>query len=225
MTAEIPPPTALPSPTALPLRERKKLRTRQTLIATALDLFGAHGFDGVTLDGLCEAAEVSKRTFFRYFAGKEDVAMAPTQDLWTAFLDVLETAPAGEEAARPLLGLLTDGLTGAIARMPADGWADRTLASRRLAARTPSMDAHGLAFCDRTTRAALTVLDRRLVLGGPGALHARLALDMLVSAFHQALDSWVAQPAGHTTEDLARRLREVAAELPRAAAATAVPRP
>ncbi|MFJ3616234.1 MULTISPECIES: TetR/AcrR family transcriptional regulator [Streptomyces] len=217
MTVEIPSP--------LPLRERKKLRTRQTLIAAALELFGAHGFDGVTLDGLCEAAEVSKRTFFRYFAGKEDVAMAPTQDLWTTFLDVLETGPADEEAARPLLALLVDRLAGAIARMPADGWAGRALASRRLAARTPSMDAHGLAFCDRTTRAALTVLDRRFVLDQPGTLRARLALDMLVSAFHQALDSWVAQPAGHTAQDLTRRLRAVAAELPQAVTAPATPRP
>ncbi|MFJ8134305.1 TetR/AcrR family transcriptional regulator [Streptomyces hydrogenans] len=217
MTAETPSP--------LPLRERKKLRTRQTLIAAALELFGAHGFDGVTLDELCEAAEVSKRTFFRYFAGKEDVAMAPTQDLWTAFLDVLETGPADEEAARPLLALLVDHLAESIARMPADGWAERALASRRLAARTPSMDAHGLAFCDRTTRAALTVLDRRFVLDGPGTLRARLALDMLVSAFHQALDSWVAQPARHTTQDLTRRLRAVAAELPQAVTAPATPRP
>lgn len=217
MTAEIPP--------SLPLRERKKLRTRQTLVTTALERFGAHGFDGVTLDGLCDAAEVSKRTFFRYFDSKEDVAMAPTQDLWTAFLDVLDTAPEDGPEARPLLAVLADRLAGAIARMPADGWPERALASRRLAAHTPSMDAHGLAFCDRTTRAALLVLDRRYALDGPGALRARLALDMLVSAFRQALEAWVAQPAGHTAEDLTRRLRAVAAELPHAVTATAAPRP
>ncbi|MEU2549555.1 TetR family transcriptional regulator [Streptomyces roseolus] len=218
MTAEI--------PSSLPLRERKKRRTRQTLVTTALERFGAHGFDGVTLDGLCEEAEVSKRTFFRYFDSKEDVAMAPTQDLWTTFLDVLDTAPEdGPEARRPLLAVLADRLAEAIARMPADGWPERALASRRLAARTPSMDAHGLAFCDRTTRAALLVLDRRFALDGPGTLRARLALDMLVSAFHQALEAWVAQPAGHTAEDLSRRLRAVAAELPHAVTATAAPRP
>ncbi|MFF8410180.1 TetR/AcrR family transcriptional regulator [Streptomyces omiyaensis] len=233
MTAEIPP--------ALPLRERKKLRTRQTLVATALELFGAHGFDGVTLDGLCEAAEVSKRTFFRYFASKEDVAMAPTQDLWAAFLDLLETGPAegpaprpaggqprgrpgAQPEGRPLLGLFEDCLAGAIGRMPAGGWTGRVLASRRLAARTPSMDAHGLAFCDRTIRAALVVLDHRLALDGPGRLRVRLALDMLVSAFRQALDAWVAQPSGHTPEDLTRRLRAVTAELPHAVAAKAEPR-
>ncbi|MEU1229843.1 TetR/AcrR family transcriptional regulator [Streptomyces sp. NPDC005828] len=219
MTAETSP-TSPTSPT-LPLRERKKLRTRQTLIDTALDLFGAHGFDGVTLDGLCEAAEVSKRTFFRYFDSKEDVAMAPTQDLWTAFLDVLETCPAD---GRRLLALFEDALAEAVDRMPADGWAERVLAARRLAALTPSTDAHGLAFCDRTTRSALAVVERRFPLPGPdGRLHARLALDLLVVLFHRTLDAWVAQPTGHTPDDLVRRLRTTAAELPSALTATAGP--
>ncbi|MEW2413226.1 TetR family transcriptional regulator [Streptomyces sp. NPDC046866] len=212
-----------PEPTApLPLRERKKLRTRQALIDAALDLFGTHGFDGVTLDGLCEAVEVSKRTFFRYFDSKEDVAMAPTQDLWAAFLDVLKTSPAD---GRALLALFEDALAEAIGRMPADGWAERALASRRLASRTPSMDAHGLAFCDRTTRSALAVVERRFTLRGcRGEPHARLALDVLVAVFHRALDAWVAQPSGHTPEDLVRRLRATGAELPRALAVTAEPR-
>ncbi|MFH8295220.1 TetR/AcrR family transcriptional regulator [Streptomyces sp. NPDC018059] len=85
----------------LPLRERKKLRTRQALVDAALELFTERGFDGVTLDALCDAVEVSKRTFFRTFSSKEDVAMAPTQDLWAAFLEEL-VGPAG--AAQPAAG-------------------------------------------------------------------------------------------------------------------------
>jgi AcrR family transcriptional regulator len=215
-------PESLPSPAAgLPLRERKKLRTRQALIDAALERFGERGFDGVTLDELCDAVEVSKRTFFRYFASKEDVALAPTQDLWAAFLDALETsAPDG----RSLLALFEDALTEAIGRMDAERWAERVLASRRLAARTPSMDAHGLAFCERTTRTALAVAERRFALDPADGVRVRLALDMLVAAFHRALDSWMAQPSGHTGADLARRLRATCAELPGALTATAAPR-
>ncbi|MEV6974351.1 TetR family transcriptional regulator [Kitasatospora sp. NPDC093806] len=206
----------------LPLRERKKLRTRQALVDTALRLFGERGFERVTLDELCDAVEVSKRTFFRTFTSKEDVAMAPTQDLWAAFLDVLSTGPIAD--GRPLIGVYEDALVAALDRMPADGWAERALASRRLAARTPSMDAHGLAFCDRTTRAAVGVVGERFALADADDLRAHLALDMLVAAFHRALDGWVAQPAGHTGADLARRLRETCAALPGALAATAAPR-
>ncbi|BAU87582.1 HTH-type transcriptional regulator tcmR [Streptomyces laurentii] len=206
-------PSAAAPPTVarLPLRERKKLRTRQALIDTALKLFGERGFDAVTLNELCDVVEVSKRTFFRTFDSKEDVALAPTQDLWTAFLDVLEDCPAD---GRTLIALFEDSLAGAIDRMDADGWTERALASRRLAAHTPSMEAHGLAFCDRTTHAALAVVERRFDLPGTGEVHARLALDMLVAAFHRALAAWVAQPAGHTRADLAHRLHATCAELP-----------
>ncbi|MEV0258487.1 TetR family transcriptional regulator [Streptomyces sp. NPDC050732] len=195
----------------LPLRERKKLRTRQALVDTALDLFTDRGFDGVTLDALCDAVDVSKRTFFRTFSSKEDVAMAPTQDVWAAFLEELEEVEPA--AGQPLFDVLRDALLAALGRMPAEGWAHRVLLSRRLAARTPSMDAHGLAFCDRTSRAALVVTRRRFALPGGGDLRPRLAVDLLVAAFHRALEAWAEEP-DPTRDRLASLLREACAALP-----------
>ncbi|WP_346742716.1 TetR/AcrR family transcriptional regulator [Spongiactinospora sp. TRM90649] len=52
-------PSAGPGPD-LTLRKRKKRRTRQALVETALALSTERGFDGVTLDELCEAVDVSK---------------------------------------------------------------------------------------------------------------------------------------------------------------------
>ncbi|MEU7038401.1 TetR family transcriptional regulator [Streptomyces sp. NPDC046237] len=202
----------------LPLRERKKLRTRQVLIDTSLELFTERGFGGVTLDELCDAVEVSKRTFFRYFASKEDVALAPTQDVWRAFLDMLE---ACEPNGRRVMEVLQEALSSALDRMTADDWAHRVLLSRRLAAQNPSMDAHGLHFCRGTSRTALAVLHRRFDLPAPDDLRPRLALDMLVAAFECALDDWVLQPAGHGRDELAGRFREACAALPHSLTLTA----
>ncbi|QCX79337.1 DNA-binding transcriptional regulator EnvR [Streptomyces sp. YIM 121038] len=210
----------------LSLRERKKLRTRQALVDTALELFTARGFDHVTLDELCEAVEVSKRTFFRTFTSKEDVATAPLHDLWTVFLDELDGADAD---GGPLSELLRDALLAALGRMPGEEWAHRVLLSRRLAARNPSMDAHGLAFCDRTGRAALEVVVRRFDLGGaahdPDLLRAHLAVDLLVAAWHRGLEAWTAEPGTPRRAGLAAAFRRACAALPESLTLTAGPKP
>ncbi|WP_238431464.1 TetR/AcrR family transcriptional regulator [Streptomyces cavernae] len=218
------------APADAPLRERKKRRTRQALIDAALEQFTQRGFGGVTLDELCDEVEVSKRTFFRNFTSKEDVAMAPLQDFWTAFLEELQISrPDGG----PLLELARDALLSAVDRVADEEWAHRTLLSLRLAEQTPSMHAHSLHFCDRTTQAALEILHRRFNLDNRGDPRPRLAADMLVAAFRYALTGWAVQ-AARTSEptsarppakqELATRFREAVVALPATLTMTVAPR-
>lgn len=192
------------TPDRVPLRERKKRRTREALVDTALTLFSERGFAHTTLDELCDAVDVSKRTFFRTFTSKEDVAMAPTQDMWGAFLDELRVR---EPAGRTVLEMLQEALLAAVDRMTADGWAARVLLSRQLAATTPSMNAHGLDFCDRTIREALAVLHDRFDIAEPGDVRLRLALDILVAACHRALETWSSGSGTPDRADLIAELR------------------
>ena len=43
------------------MRERKKLRTREVLIRVSTDLVAEHGFDGVSVDQIAAAADISTR--------------------------------------------------------------------------------------------------------------------------------------------------------------------
>jgi AcrR family transcriptional regulator len=58
------------------LRERKKLRTRALLMDAAIDLCNRQGFERTTVDQIAAIADVSPRTFSRYFATKDAIALA-----------------------------------------------------------------------------------------------------------------------------------------------------
>ena len=59
----------------LPLRERKCLETLKALHCEAAGLALDDGMDKVTVDAIASRANVSTRTFFNYFASKEDAIL------------------------------------------------------------------------------------------------------------------------------------------------------
>ncbi|MET9832934.1 TetR family transcriptional regulator [Streptomyces sp. NPDC006385] len=78
------------------LRERKKQRTRDALLRTALELFTTQGYEHTTVDQITEAVDVSQRTFFRYFAGKEEAALAMGDVAVAHFVRAVRERPAHE---------------------------------------------------------------------------------------------------------------------------------
>jgi AcrR family transcriptional regulator len=66
------PPIAKPAapPVKMNARERNRMRMHDDIYQAALSLFDDRGYADVTVDDICEAAGISKATFFRYFDSK-----------------------------------------------------------------------------------------------------------------------------------------------------------
>lgn len=199
----------------LPLRERKKLRTRRALAESALRLFTERGYDATTLDDLCDAVEVSKRTFFRNYPSKEDVALAADSDLWSAYLDSVVT----QELNGPLLEALRVALDTTLGAMDLD-WDRRFLATRALSEAVPALQAHSLGYCQDTTRALVEAVGNRSDTD-IDEVRLRLIVEIFVAAWRTASLRWTAH-GGHGGRDaLTKLVEETFAEIPAALVSSA----
>jgi AcrR family transcriptional regulator len=59
------------------LRERKKRLAQATIEEAALRLFQQRGYEQTSIQDIADAVMMSSRTFFRYFASKEEVLFEP----------------------------------------------------------------------------------------------------------------------------------------------------
>src|SRR5215203_3939917 len=83
-------------------RERKKQATREALIDAAFALFISKGFDATTVEEIADAVDVSSRTFFRYFASKEDVVLTFQEEQQALLLELFRARPASEAVVTAL---------------------------------------------------------------------------------------------------------------------------
>lgn len=113
--------TETPSLRPSTLRERKKQITRRVLVDSAVGLCMKQGYENTTVEHIAKAADISTRTFSRYFATKEAVFIAVLDDLATEVVSELTRQPAdlgpmealraahmavlGTVSRRPLVGL------------------------------------------------------------------------------------------------------------------------
>src|SRR5215469_6653189 len=85
-------------------RQRKKQLTRDALFRAAMELFAAKGYDRTAVHEITDAVDVSERTFFRYFASKEDLVLSFIRDGAAAFAAALAARPAVQSSIRELHG-------------------------------------------------------------------------------------------------------------------------
>ncbi|GAA4630885.1 TetR/AcrR family transcriptional regulator [Actinoallomurus vinaceus] len=164
------------------LRERKKVETREALRAAAIRLFLERGPSAVTVNDICEAARVSRRTFFNYFESKEAAVFAWDQRLSDEFASRLAARPSHEPPLTALRRAMDDTLPGFAAQT---GWhARKKLFSACPELRTKVLD----AIFRLETRLVDTLTDR---IGCPaGSLYPRLLAAATVSVFRAAFIVW-----------------------------------
>jgi AcrR family transcriptional regulator len=143
------------------LRELKKQRTRDALLHAALELFTTQGYEGTTVDQIAEDVGVSQRTFFRYFAGKEDAVFFVPRLADDHFVELLVTRPAGEtplEALRRATLKAMETLAPAVEEVVP---LDLHLRLRRLIESTPALLAAHLRRATEHEQRVARILARR----------------------------------------------------------------
>jgi AcrR family transcriptional regulator len=78
------------------LRERKKRLAQATIEETALRLFQQQGYEQTSIQDIADVVMMSSRTFFRYFASKEDVLLEPLHAIQSEGLRFLQRAAPTE---------------------------------------------------------------------------------------------------------------------------------
>jgi AcrR family transcriptional regulator len=182
------------------LRERKKQRTRCALIDAAFALFACKGFDHTTIDEITDAVEVSPRTFFRYFASKEEVALSLLDEQLGELVAALGRRPPAEPALTALHRAAVEVIRAC--ESGANGFDPVRFESlQRLMAKSPALAAHSLE--QGTARLAELA---RLIGMRMGVDHTRdprphLVASVGICAVQTAVSAWrEAEPAATSAE-------------------------
>ncbi|MFD8221234.1 TetR/AcrR family transcriptional regulator [Streptomyces sp. NPDC059697] len=161
------------------LRERKKLAAWRAIRTAAMRLFDEQGYEATTIEQIAAAANVSRATFFNYFASKEAVVLdrdPEAHDQWRA---LLEARPDDEPLWTSLTAVLLDYVESQRDSMPLN---------HRLKAQSPALAQSAHAFGDQLRTDLRTwVLGR---VSGDDALIATLQLNLALAASMTAYQSW-----------------------------------
>ena len=80
------------------LRERKKQQTREAIHRAAMRLFAERGFEATTIADIAAAADIAPRTFFSYYASKEEAVFPKFEVMFADFDRAMRERPSGTTA-------------------------------------------------------------------------------------------------------------------------------
>ncbi|BFU45692.1 TetR family transcriptional regulator [Krasilnikovia sp. MM14-A1004] len=141
----------------VPVRERARRAMRAELAMLAQDLFAAKGYEQTTIEDLVAAAGISKRTFFRYFASKEDLVLGK-YDVWAERLIQAFTARPADEPVWESLRRAFDVVVG---YFDDETQLSRTLAMEKVIQGNPALSAGEMERISRAQNELAELLGQR----------------------------------------------------------------
>ena len=175
--------------TPLGLRERKKQRTHDEIHRIAAGLFAERGYDAVTVDDIASAADISHRTFYRYFPSKEDLVLGDMGDSFVEFAAALAARPDDEPVLRSIRAVVLELATA----FEHDYEANRTRSS--LIAASPTLQLR-LKEREPFVEAAITpLIAERLGVDPSTDMRPQLIAACAITAMRVATDIWIANDA------------------------------
>jgi len=170
-------------------RGRAPSTTRAELSRIGLDLFIKRGFDAVTVDDIAAAAGIGRRTFFRYFPSKNDLAWGEFSLLLADFRDRLAAAPSDQ----PMIEAIRDAVHR-FNEVPAEEL-DRHRHRMRILLTTPDLVAHStMRYADWRAVIADFVAHRRGV--PPQAVLPQAVSWACLGISLSAYEQWLTAPDG-----------------------------
>jgi AcrR family transcriptional regulator len=176
------------------VRERTRVAIRKELAEAAVRLFGERGFADTTAREIAAAVGVSERTFFRYFASKEDVVLGVLDELGIELAARLAARPSDEP---PFVALRRsfDLMTETLGRDP-----EWSLAMLHLTHQVPALRARQVEKQDLWATRLADELAKRMGADASLDLRPRLYAATALSALDVAATHWDAtagvQPLG-----------------------------
>jgi AcrR family transcriptional regulator len=168
------------------LRERHRKRTAAELEEAALRLFSERGFDAVTIDDIAAAADVSRRTFFRYFGSKEDVVLSDHPRRLGELQAALDRRPPDE----PALAALRHAVMSLADTFKDER--DRMLRRFRLMTTTPALEARSLCLQRNWETAVTEMLAARMGVDPANDLRPGVVAATTMAAMRVATANWLA---------------------------------
>ncbi len=183
-------------PSAPGLRERKRRQTRERLTKVAMALFRERGFEATTLDDIAAAADISRRSFFHYFASKEDVVFAWHEESTAALIAAVAARPADES----MLAAAENAISAMVRQLEPG----EAMAMAQLKRDNPALQARDQVKYEKLERALAEALGKRAG-HKTERLQARLVAMIATGAMRIGGELWAAEGALEKPEALVKR--------------------